>query len=297
MQEEIDDFIASLEFERSMAQNTCEAYYCDLRDFAAFLSKRGIDSVKAITRDLIVDFLSAERERGMSGATRARRTAAIRMFLRHLKQKKAIDSDPSELMDSQSKSRSLPKVLSEEEVARMLDSVNSDEPRDLRDRAILELMYGCGLRVSEVCEFELDDIVGDGELVRVTGKGSKERVIPIGSACGKALDRYVSLARPVFEKGAKSASFVFLTRLGKKFTRQGIFKIIRERAAATGIAADRISPHVLRHSYASHMLQHGADIRAIQEMLGHADIGTTQIYTHVETARFKEIHAKFHPRA
>ncbi len=297
MDELIDDFVASLAFERSLAQNTCEAYARDLRAFAAFLKKCGKTDAREIKRDDIAEFLRSERESGMASATRARRSAAIRMFLRHLKDTRRIASDPSELMDAPRRERILPRVLTEEETSRMLDEVSGEDPRSLRDRAILEVLYGCGLRVSELCSLSLDDVVDDGELLRISGKGDKERVVPLGSAAGRALRRYFEAARPSFTHGGKSVSQVFVTRLGKPFTRQGIFKLIRERAAAVGIPAERISPHVLRHSYASHMLSRGADIRAIQDLLGHADISTTQIYTHVDAARFGEIHRRFHPRA
>ena len=177
----------------------------------------------------------------------------------------------------------------------MLEEPKGEDPISLRDRAMLETMYGCGLRVSELCALKREDVVGEGELLRIFGKGSKERIVPIGSAAGRALAAYLEGSRESFARGNLGETHVFLTRLGRPFTRQGVFKIVRARAAAVGIAADRISPHVLRHCFASHMLAHGADIRAIQELLGHADIGTTQVYTHVDTARFSEIH-KLHPR-
>ena len=223
--------------------------------------------------------------------------AAIRMLFRFLKERRFIRKNPAELLDAPKKAKALPKVLSEEETFKMLDSVSGRGPRDLRDRAMLEVMYGCGLRVSELCALSMDDIVADGELLRVLGKGSKERVVPIGKAAGRALSDYFASARDVFTKGDPSVSQVFVTRLKKPFTRQAVFKMLRERAVASGIAPERISPHVLRHCFASHMLQHGADIRAIQELLGHADIGTTQVYTHVDARRFGELHRKFHPRA
>jgi integrase/recombinase XerD len=198
-------------------------------------------------------------------------------------------------MDSPRKARALPRVLTEEEVARMIDEVKGDDPRALRDRALLETLYGCGLRVSEACAMKVEDIIAEGELLRVFGKGSKERVVPIGGGAGRALSAYMAGGRGALTKGDLSETHVFVTRLGRPFTRQGVFKIVRERAAAAGIAADRISPHVLRHSYASHMLARGADVRVIQELLGHADVGTTQIYTHVDSSRFAEIHRR-HPR-
>lgn len=294
---DIDDFIASLRFERSMAENTCAAYGRDLRFFAEFLGKRGVSESADVTRAEIDAYLGEERDEGKKSTTRARRMAAIRMWLKFLKERRYIRKNPAELIDAPKKAKALPKVLSEEETFRMLDAVSGKDPRELRDRAMLEVMYGCGLRVSELCALSTDDIIADGELLRVLGKGSKERVVPIGKAAGRALTDYFASARDVFTKGDPSVTTVFVTRLRKPFTRQAVFKMIKERAAAVGIDPKRISPHVLRHCFASHMLQHGADIRAIQELLGHADIGTTQIYTHVDTHRFGELHRRFHPRA
>ena len=294
---DIEGFLSSLLLERGMSEKTCIGYGSDLRLFAAYLKDHGIENAADVTREDIVAFLAAEREKGMKGSTRSRRTAAIRMFFRHLKERHLIRANPSDLMDAPKKALALPRVLSEEEVFAMLDEVKGEDPISLRDRAILEVMYGCGLRVSELCELKREDIVADGELLRILGKGSKERIVPIGGAAGRALTAYLEGSRESFAKGDLSEGHIFLTRLGRPFTRQGVFKIVRTRAAAVGIAADRVSPHVLRHCFASHMLSHGADIRAIQELLGHADIGTTQVYTHVDTARFGDIHRKFHPRA
>ena len=280
-----------------MSEKTCVAYGSDLRFFAAYLKLRGIEEAAKVTREDIVAFLADEREKGMKGSTRARRTAAIRMFFRYLRERRLIARNPSDLMDAPKKALALPRILSEQEVFAMLEEVKGEDPVSLRDRAMLETMYGCGLRVSELCELKREDIVADGELLRILGKGSKERIVPIGGAAGRALAAYLGGSRESFARGNLAEGHVFLTRLGRPFTRQGVFKIVRARAAAVGIAADRISPHVLRHCFASHMLSHSADIRAIQELLGHADIGTTQVYTHVDTARFGEIHRKFHPRA
>ena len=295
MTAEIEDFIAVLALERGLSEKTCIAYGSDLRSFAAYLKRRKIETAADVTRDDIVDFLTDEREKGMRGSTRARRTAAIRMFFRYLKERRRIPTNPSDLMDAPKKALALPRVLSEAEVFAMLDEVKGEDPVSLRDRAMLEVMYGCGLRVSELCALKNDDVVADGELLRIFGKGSKERIVPIGGAAGRALAAYLGGSRESFARGNLAETHVFLTRLGKPFTRQGVYKIVRTRAAAVGIAADRISPHVLRHCFASHMLSRGADIRAIQELLGHADIGTTQVYTHVDAARFGEIH-KLHPR-
>ena len=293
----IDFFIFTLRYEREMSENTCAAYERDMEAFASFMEGSGIGSPSGATRESIDAFLSAERSRQMASSTRARRLAAVREFFRCLAERGKIGQDPTELVDSPKRDVALPRILSEEEIAAMLDTIAGDAPRDLRDRALLETMYGCGLRVSEACALKIDDVISEGELLRVSGKGNKERVVPIGGGAGRALERYMAAARPFYAKGDLSIEEIFLTRLGRPFTRQGVFKIVLERAEAAGISRTRISPHVLRHCFASHMLQHGADIRAIQEMLGHADIGTTQIYTHVDAARFGEIHRRFHPRA
>lgn len=292
---EINEFVSSLLLERGLSEKTCIAYGGDLRCFAAYLKRRRVEKAADVTRDDIVDFLANEREKGMKGSTRARRTAAIRMFFRYLEERRFVQTNPSDLMDAPKKALALPRVLPEAEVFAMLDEVRGEDPVSLRDRAMLEVMYGCGLRVSELCALKNDDIVDGGELLRIFGKGSKERIVPIGGAAGRALSAYLGGFRESFARGNLAETHVFLTRLGKPFTRQGVFKIVRTRAAAVGIAADRISPHVLRHCFASHMLSRGADIRAIQELLGHADIGTTQVYTHVDVTRFGEIH-KLHPR-
>lgn len=297
IESDIEGFVAALVLERGMSENTCDAYRGDLAVFSDYLARHHVSSAAEVTREQVVAFLGEELEKGMKASTRARRKAAIRMFFRYLQERRLIRGNPTDLMDPQKKALVLPRVLSEQEVFAMLDAVTGEDPRSLRDRAILEVMYGCGLRVSETCQLKTDDLVGDGELFRVFGKGSKERLVPIGGSAGRALTAYLNGGRGSLSRGNLAESHIFLTRLGGPFTRRGIYKLIRERAAAVGIAADRISPHVLRHCFASHMLAHGADIRAIQEMLGHADIGTTQVYTHVDTARFGEIHRKFHPRA
>lgn len=294
---DVELFLSSLTFERGLADNTRESYASDLKFFGDYLELNGIEKANDVKLDDIVDFLLIQREDGRKGSTRNRRTAAIRQFFRYLHERKLIDQNPTELMENQKRPQTLPKILSEEQVFKLLDSVDGAEPRELRDRAILELLYGCGLRVSELVELSINDFILDGELIRVMGKGSKERVIPVGRSAGAALNDYLERARNFFTRGNLSETHVFITRLGKKFTRMGIFKIIKERAEAVDIPRSAISPHVLRHCYASHMLSHGADIRAIQELLGHANISTTQVYTHVDTAKFSEIHRRYHPRA
>lgn len=297
--DDITDFGAALRFEREMAGNTCDAYERDLKIFDSWAKARGKLNSCDITRDDISLFLQEEREKGMTGTTRARRAIAIKVFFRYLKDLHKIRHDPAELLDVPKKSIVLPRILGEKETVAMIEAINGEEPRELRDRAILEVLYGSGLRVSELCALEMEDIIGDGELLRIRGKGNKERIVPIGGAAGIALTRYFELGRTGFLRltPPEDERKVFLTKRGGAFTRQGIFKIIKQRAAAVGIRRSDISPHVLRHCFASHMLQHGADIRVIQELLGHASLSTTQIYTHVDESRFIEIHRLHHPRA
>ena len=293
----IELFVDYLRFEREMSENTCEAYRNDIERFRDFVKGISINGVGAVTRQAIDEYFYAERKSAKASSTRARRAVALKMFFRHLLERRVIADDPMALVERPKKAKVLPHVLSEQEVFSMIEAIKEKTPRDLRDRAMLEIMYGCGLRVSELCQLSINDIVSDGELIRVFGKGSKERLVPFGVVAANALNAYMDLARATFSKGDSTENTIFLTRLGKPFTRQGVFKVIRERAVAVGIDQSRISPHVLRHCFASHMLHHGADIRAIQEMLGHADISTTQVYTHVDSERFSAIHRQFHPRA
>lgn len=295
--EEAASFGCALKYERELAENTCAAYARDIADFADFASGLGRTRAADVSRGDIEAYLDALRRRGASPATMARRFAAVREFFRHLVERRFAAEDPTALLDSPRKARPLPRLLAEEEVAALIGAASGDGTRELRDRALLETMYGCGLRVSEACALPLGAAVADGELLRICGKGGRERLVPLGSAAARALAQYLADARPVLARPNRPCDAMFLTRLGGPFTRQAVFKIVRERAAAAGIPQERISPHVLRHCFASHLLQRGADIRAIQEMLGHADIGTTQIYTHVDAERFAEIHRKYHPRA
>ena len=295
--EALASFRAWIALERGLSPKTLEAYGRDARAFTAFLAARGCTTPQAIARADVVAYLErlyAQRKRASS---RARAFIAVHAFLRHLREEGALACDPAEGLEAPKQALVLPRVLDEETVRRLVTGVSGTSPRDLRDRAILEMLYGCGLRVSELCALEVRDFIVDADVVRCRGKGAKERLVPMGGACGRAVQRYLSSARDTFTKGNAAEGHLFVTRLGRPFTRMGIFKLLRERAAAAGIAADAVSPHVLRHCFATHMLAHGADIRAIQDLLGHASIATTQIYTHVDRARFGEVHRLHHPRA
>lgn len=296
-EEAIDSFAASLALERGLSGNTQEAYLRDVRAFVHHVAASGRRSAADITRSDIVAYLNALLHEEMKPSSRARAFVSIREFFAHLKEMRFIAADPTEGLEAPKKNIALPKTLSEDIMRRLLESISGTGPRDIRDRAMLELLYGCGLRVSELCDLTVESIVEGADFIRCTGKGSKDRIIPLGHAGGEAVARYLESVRDVFARGNASERHLFVTRLGRKFTRMGVFKMLRQRAAAIGIDAAAISPHVLRHCFASHLLAHGADIRAIQEMLGHASISTTQVYTHVDETRLGEIHHKYHPRA
>ena len=295
--EAVDSFAASLALERGLAEKTQEAYLRDVRTFLRFASSRGRSTVGAVLRGDVTAYLEVMHKAAKRASSRARAFTAIKEFFSHLVEMRLIRVNPMEGLEAPKKGVALPKILSEETMRNLVESVSGVDPRDLRDRAMLELLYGCGLRVSELCDLTMESFPAGAELVRCTGKGSKDRIVPLGHAAGDALSRYLASARSSFDRGDASERHIFLTRRGGKFTRMGVFKMLKQRAAAAGIDASVVSPHVLRHCFASHLLAHGADIRAIQEMLGHASVATTQVYTHVDQSRLGEIHRKYHPRA
>ncbi len=281
--------------ERGLSENTRAAYGADLAAFAAFLAGKGIHSLNDVTRDMIVDYLLAGRETGLSVNTLSRRLVALKVFFRFLHGEGMLARDITEAMDSPRLWRTLPGVLSPAQVERLLLAPAGDTAQALRDRAMIETMYAAGLRVSELAGLRLEDLHFDEGYLRCTGKGRKTRIVPVGSKALDALRRYIDEARPAMLKD-DSERRVFITRRGTGFSRQGLWKLIKQYALLCGIDA-AVSPHTLRHSFASHLLANGAPLRVIQEMLGHADISTTQIYTHVDRERLQQVHARYHPRA
>jgi len=297
MRKEAAQFLDSIAYERGLSENTRAAYERDLSDFFAYLE--GVAKVTTfaqVTREHVTDYLLYEKRQGLAIATRARRLVAIKVLFQYLVSEKQMSEDVTETIESSKKGRILPRTLSEQEVATLLNSIEGTSVQGIRDRCMLELFYASGLRVSEVVNLRVSDIRMDETLVRCIGKGNKQRFVPLGSeACGW-LTKYLAEARPALSKGDTTQTGLFLTRLGKPFTRQGIFDMLMKRAQAAGLTKE-ISPHVLRHCFATHLLAHGTQIRAIQEMLGHADISTTQVYTHVDDGEVVNVHARFHPRA
>jgi integrase/recombinase XerD len=294
------DFIAYLEFERGLSRNTLEAYRSDLFQFGRFLEERSADAVEATSAD-VSDFLTHLAEgdgngrAGASPATVHRKTACLRSFYRHLRREGVRDSDPMATISGPRRGRRLPKVLSRGEITKLLEQPRGTEPTALRDRALLELMYACGLRASEAIGIEVRDIDLEDGVLRARGKGSKERVVPIGAKAIDAVRRYLERGRPVLVRGRPVAQ-LFVNFRGEGLTRQGLYKIVRRHASSAGLA-DKMSPHTLRHTFATHLLAGGCDLRSVQEMLGHADVATTQLYTHLSSERLKDVYFKAHPRA
>jgi integrase/recombinase XerD len=304
------DFLAYLELERGLSRNTLEAYRSDLLQFGEFLDRRGLRVDEASHGDLaaFLSELGGARRAGHDGggavaparqppaaATLARKVACLRSFYRHLRREGMLAHDPTAELRGPRKSQRLPRVLSRDQVARLLNEPKGTEPRPLRDRALLEVMYACGLRISETIGLELSDVDLDEGMLRAHGKGSKERVVPIGRQAIAALRAYCARGRPALV-GVRVESRLFVNSRGSALTRQGLYKIIQGHAAGAGLA-DSMTPHTLRHSFATHLLAGGCDLRSLQEMLGHADLSTTQVYTHLSAERLKDAYFSAHPRA
>jgi integrase/recombinase XerD len=289
------DFLAYLEFERGLSRNTLDAYRSDLLQYGRFLEERHATADAATSSD-VADFLAELGRKSASPATIHRKAACLRSFYRHLRREGVRDSDPTASLSAPRRGRKLPQVLSKAEVDRLLTQPRGTEPAALRDRALLELMYACGLRASEAISLEVSDIDLEDGLLRARGKGSKERIVPVGQGALGAVRVYLQRGRPKLVRRKPSESKLFVNFRGGPLTRQGLYKIVRRHAQTAGLA-DRMSPHTLRHTFATHLLAGGCDLRSVQEMLGHADVSTTQLYTHLSSGRLKEVYFKAHPRA
>jgi integrase/recombinase XerD len=286
-------FLDYLSIEKGLSANTLAAYGRDLDKLLLYLGKEKMSWALAKEEDL-VGFVRAQSRSGLSARSLARLISAVRSFYRYLLMEGAVAADPAERLSSPSVWLSLPKFLTVKEVESLLAAPDGDEPRGVRDRAMLEVLYGAGLRVSELVSLKPSDVSLEEGFLICRGKGGKERIVPLGgSACG-AVRAYLTGARPLLDK--RAAGPLFLTRRGGAFTRQGFWKLLKGYAKKAGLAA-KISPHVLRHSFATHLLERGADLRSVQLMLGHSQITTTQIYTHVSRDRLRQVYDKFHPRA
>jgi integrase/recombinase XerD len=292
------DFLAYLEFERGLSRNTLEAYRSDLLQFGRFLEARGAEAVTASAADVsdfLVELAEGNGRPPSSPATIHRKAACLRSFYRHLRREGLRDSDPTAAISGPRRGRRLPKVLNRGEVTKLLSQPKGTAPTALRDRALLELMYACGLRASEAIGIEVADLDMEEAVLRARGKGSKERVVPVGRAALEAVRIYLERGRPALV-GDGIVPQIFVNFRGEALTRQGLYKIVRRHAATAGLA-ERMSPHTLRHTFATHLLAGGCDLRSVQEMLGHADVATTQLYTHLSSERLKDVYFKAHPRA
>ncbi|MFZ1155502.1 MAG: site-specific tyrosine recombinase XerD, partial [Solirubrobacteraceae bacterium] len=293
------DFLAYLELERGLSRNTLHAYNSDLAQLGEFLTRRGVSPLAAQHGDLaafLSELAAGEGDRPpVAAATLQRKAACLRSFYRHLRREGLIEHDPTTDLRGPPKTKRLPKVLSRGDVSKLLEQPKGTEPLALRDRALLEVMYACGLRVSEAIGLEVSDVDVEVGMLRASGKGSKERIVPVGRRAVQALDLYLQRSRPRLV-GVRVETHLFVNHRGSALTRQGLYKIIQSHARTAGLA-QRMTPHTLRHTFATHLLAGGCDLRSLQEMLGHADLATTQIYTHLSAERLKDAYFSAHPRA
>jgi integrase/recombinase XerD len=293
------DFLAYLELERGLSRNTLGAYRSDLLQFGEFLDRCGLGVIEARHGDLaafLSELATGQGERpAVAAATLQRKAACLRSFYRHLRREGLIEHDPTAELRGPRKTGRLPRVLSREEVAMLLGQPRGTEPLALRDRALLEVMYACGLRASEAIGLQPGDIDLDEGILRARGKGSKERLVPIGRQAIAALRAYEQRGRPTLV-GYRMESRLLVNHRGGGLTRQGLYKIVQGHARGAGLE-QKMSPHTLRHSFATHLLAGGCDLRSLQEMLGHADLATTQVYTHLSAERLKDVYFRAHPRA
>jgi len=293
MDDLIEDFLGYLATERGLSQNTIMAYRRDLKKYAAHVGGGKKDNILSATRKEIFGYMLSLKDAGLASNSIARSLAAIKMFYRFLVQENFLKENAASLLESPKLIRSLPGTLSVAEVDRLLSQPKATDWMGMRDKAELELMYATGMRVSEVITLTIENVNLDVGFAKCQGKGGKERIVPLGRKAKEAIQRYIEKVRGTLAK--KPTAHLFLTRLGKRQSRQTFWKMIKKYARQAGIQRE-ITPHTLRHSFATHLLGRGADLRVVQEMLGHADIATTQIYTHVTRERLKAIHAQFHPR-
>ncbi|AZB43417.1 site-specific tyrosine recombinase XerD [Bacillus sp. FJAT-42376] len=296
MNDQLKDFIHYMVVERGLSHNTVVSYERDLKNYLRFLKEQEIDSLNKVSRVHIIQFLKTLKEANKSSKTIARHVASLRAFHQFLLRERAVSQDPSVHIETPQIERKLPKVLSLEEVEKLMDTPLMTSPFGYRDKAMLELLYATGIRVSEMTELNLADVHLEMGFIRCFGKGSKERIVPIGRTAAAAIQVYLEKGRVKLASKKETTDALFLNHHGKRITRQGFWKNLKKISLEAGIEKE-LTPHTLRHSFATHLLENGADLRAVQEMLGHADISTTQIYTHVTKTRLKDVYQQYHPRA
>ena len=291
----LKEYLAVLKLERNLSENTVSSYKNDLTSLLNFLEQKNINDLSQININHITIFFNLLNENGLTSTTSARYFSSTKGFFNYLHMNKYIKENPIERLSSPKLSKNLPIVLTVEEINSIIDLPDNNTKLGLRDRALLELLYACGTRVTEILNLKISDLFFKEEIIRVFGKGSKERIIPIGSSAIHWVEEYLLKSRPLLEKKIKSENIVFLNNRGMKISRMGVWKIIKKYTTNSGVNRE-VHPHTFRHSFATHLLEGGADLRAVQEMLGHADISTTQIYTHIDRDYVKQVHKEFHPR-
>jgi len=295
MDRTLKDFIYYVSVEKGLAKNTLESYSRDLSGYISYLQQSGISAMEDSSRGNIVGYLLSLKQSGKATTTLSRNLSSIRSFYNYLFQEKMIVENPASDLESPKIAKKLPRVLSLQEMDLLLDQPDQLHVTGVRDKAMLEVIYATGIRVSELISLDTGDINLEAGFIRCLGKGSRERIIPLGSVAARNVDRYLAEGRPklVRQKGEEA---LFVNQHGKRLTRQGFWKILKQYARTAGISKE-ITPHTMRHSFATHLLENGADLRSVQEMLGHADISTTQIYTQVTKRRLRDVYEKAHPRA
>mgnify|MGYP001044969149 FL=1 len=289
-------FLSYISLEKGLSENTCSSYENDIKTYAEFLLSQNISTFTESNEKLVSQFIEVLSEIGLAASSKSRYLSSIRALHKYLVSIGKSTTDFTDLIELPKIRRALPEVLSFAEINAMIEAADTSNSAGLRDRAIMEVLYACGLRVSELINLELNQIIFDAEIVRVFGKGSKERIVPIGSIALNWLNLYMNNVRSQFYRTGISGNIVFLNQKGGKFSRMGIWKLLRNYAKIAGIEKD-VHPHMFRHSFATHLIEGGADLRAVQEMLGHSDISTTQIYTHLDRDYLREVYHSFHPRS
>ncbi|MCZ7614833.1 MAG: site-specific tyrosine recombinase XerD [Ignavibacteriaceae bacterium] len=289
------EYLASLKLERNLSENTIASYKNDLTSLLNFLNDSGVDDPSQINSKMLNDFFILLTKLGLSSRSSARYYSSLKGFFGYLIASSYIEANPMEKISAPKVSKGLPNVLNINEIEAILAQPDTSKKLGLRDKALLETFYACGLRVSELINLKISDLFLNEEMIRVFGKGSKERFVPIGSSAINWITEYLKNSRPLLEKKAKSQHVLFLNSRGTKLSRMGVWKIVDSNAKLAGIKKE-VHPHTFRHSFATHLLEGGADLRAVQEMLGHVDISTTQIYTHIDRDYIKQVHKDYHPR-
>lgn len=298
MSKQVSEYLHYLKIERGLSENTIESYKRDLMQYTSYLESLHLSTVDDVDRFVVLDFLEEQKNEGKSSATIIRMVSTLRKYHQYLRQERYTDNDPMQFIDTPKRTQKLPKTLSVKEVEKLLESPDTTDVLGIRDRAILEVMYATGLRVTELISLRMGDLHLSLGLLKTLGKGDRERIVPLGDVAIHWINVYLEMSRPelIYKNKGSHTDHLFLNYQGKPFSRQGIWKNLKVYVQKAGIEKE-VTPHTLRHSFATHLLENGADLRVVQELLGHADISTTQIYTHISKKRMADVYKQYFPRA